>query len=476
MKKLIALFLCLIMVLSLAATAVAVPKPTETNKPYKHYVALGDSIAAGNSLPGYKGYKVGATKANLLFDIPDAYPTLLKTAVGADAQETINATHAGMRLHELAILLNKAERDDFTDNWFSVGWGGAGAMDNLLAKQDIILGALKKADLVTLQFGANDLIGNLTYALYQFDSVLMTDLMSGSAGTKDAKTVSKAVEAMKETEDPEEKTVLFLDLLSKLNDVKKYAKLIADLAELMASAVEDFMTNWDAVMSYFYDEGGLQKEDVKVVVLGTYNPIQKFGEVVLGSKQAGGLLSIVFDPLFESLNYKMQYGSKYASRYVYLDITDLPDILDPDDWSAEDGVHPGVQGHMYLKNLIVDALNNEVCKHKHTELRYAKEATLMFPGYTGDLFCSDCGQLLEQGDILSPVTLHIDKIELPRGIFYEMKDYTMDKLEMVASGEATELVDNITNSNIGTILSHTLIGRFNIRMADTLVRLNDLFW
>ncbi len=38
--------------------------------------------------------------------------------------------------------------------------------------------------------------------------------------------------------------------------------------------------------------------------------------------------------------------------------------------------------------------------HLHTEIRDAKEPTLSQEGYTGDTYCADCGQLLENGEVI----------------------------------------------------------------------------
>ncbi len=40
--------------------------------------------------------------------------------------------------------------------------------------------------------------------------------------------------------------------------------------------------------------------------------------------------------------------------------------------------------------------------HSDTELRGAKEATCTEPGYTGDLYCADCGKLLSKGQVIEP--------------------------------------------------------------------------
>lgn len=41
------------------------------------------------------------------------------------------------------------------------------------------------------------------------------------------------------------------------------------------------------------------------------------------------------------------------------------------------------------------------CKHENTEIRNAKEATCTEDGYSGDVYCKDCGELLSQGNTLA---------------------------------------------------------------------------
>ena len=41
-------------------------------------------------------------------------------------------------------------------------------------------------------------------------------------------------------------------------------------------------------------------------------------------------------------------------------------------------------------------------EHGNTEIRNAKDATCTEPGYTGDVYCVDCGKLIEQGTVIEP--------------------------------------------------------------------------
>ena len=38
--------------------------------------------------------------------------------------------------------------------------------------------------------------------------------------------------------------------------------------------------------------------------------------------------------------------------------------------------------------------------HGETVTKFAKEATCKMEGYTGDLYCMDCGELLEEGSVI----------------------------------------------------------------------------
>ena len=43
------------------------------------------------------------------------------------------------------------------------------------------------------------------------------------------------------------------------------------------------------------------------------------------------------------------------------------------------------------------------CKHTHTEVRDRKEPTTSAGGFTGDVYCTDCGKILESGTVIQPL-------------------------------------------------------------------------
>ncbi len=50
------------------------------------------------------------------------------------------------------------------------------------------------------------------------------------------------------------------------------------------------------------------------------------------------------------------------------------------------------------------------CAHENTELRNAKEATCTEPGYTGDTYCKDCGEIIASGKVI-PAKGHTEVID-----------------------------------------------------------------
>lgn len=56
--------------------------------------------------------------------------------------------------------------------------------------------------------------------------------------------------------------------------------------------------------------------------------------------------------------------------------------------------------------IIILTIREKTCNHSNTEIRNKKEATYTEKGYTGDLYCKDCGELLETGKA-------IDKLPQP---------------------------------------------------------------
>ena len=65
--------------------------------------------------------------------------------------------------------------------------------------------------------------------------------------------------------------------------------------------------------------------------------------------------------------------------------------------------------------------------HGNTEIRGAVEATCTEPGYTGDVYCVDCGKLLEQGTVIEPTCPSAAFSDVPVDAwFHEAVDYVAE--------------------------------------------------
>lgn len=71
--------------------------------------------------------------------------------------------------------------------------------------------------------------------------------------------------------------------------------------------------------------------------------------------------------------------------------------------------------------------NTSVCAHEHTEVRNAKEATCTEEGYTGDIYCLDCGALVTAGEII-PAKGHTTVIQNKKAPTCTEEGYTGDEV------------------------------------------------
>ena len=160
-KKIIALLLAVMMLISCTAVAsfAATKKKTYSKYDYNKdgkviYTVLGDSIAAGYSLPGF----VEDTKWKATWPVVEgSYPQYVGQAIGA--KKIYQDAHIGLRSTDLRYLLCEDYPGDIavgwrvptTDNYRTVDPAG------LAEVRKQYLNHIKKADVITLNIGINDL-------------------------------------------------------------------------------------------------------------------------------------------------------------------------------------------------------------------------------------------------------------------------------------------------------------------------------
>lgn len=111
------------------------------------------------------------------------------------------------------------------------------------------------------------------------------------------------------------------------------------------------------------------------------------------------------------------------------------------------------------------------CEHKNTEMRDGKEASCTEEGYTGDIFCTDCGKLIEKGEVIpaaghsydggvvtkEPTTQEEGIKTYTCSICGETEDEVIPKLEEVVEKSAPSVTLSAQPAEDGKI---TLIGQF----------------
>ncbi len=310
MKKLRAL-LALTLVFALLASMGAAFAAEKDYSGYEYYVALGDSIANGIGENNVANKYMNRT--------PGAYPERIAQATGAFWSQL---GCGGMRTVELRACLEDdyVMPDEYANNF------NKAKVDEI---RHFYKPAVAAADLITLNIGANDVA---TYALLKAKAALADAGVSLSiinGATEDAADDATALSRL-------------LGLAQKLGGIVGAANAAI---EGLAVGYARFVENWDAIIGDIYE----LNPDVTLLVAGFYNP---FNQLKISDSS---LLELgkAADGIIDAVNLQMQVGSKYASRYIYVDITGIQSmaakfgdsLLDDGFFSAvELDVHPSNEG------------------------------------------------------------------------------------------------------------------------------------
>lgn len=91
--------------------------------------------------------------------------------------------------------------------------------------------------------------------------------------------------------------------------------------------------------------------------------------------------------------FALEYGGVGYYKFRVSHLSDDVTRVQSSDWSA------------YSEPYYYDGREVNICQHRNWDLRNWKEATCTEPGYTGDSFCTDCGEIMEYGEAI-PATGH----------------------------------------------------------------------
>ena len=374
--RLIAILMAALMVLSLAVSAFA----EEPGAELKYYFCMCDSF--GNKAGG----EMGRPDANGW--LAGSYPVLLSRYLGLTGQDQhFYGGRAGWRTNEIRYLLDDSfSRDAFAsnDDWLHF-YGGYGVkyLDDL---RPAYRANLRKADIVTVNIGSNDLVGNLLFAAEEV-------LKYHSASDPCSRELLARIEAVKEKYSGEEAIAKILEILAL---APNGVILVQNVLNAFTRIMRDFGDNFDAMMKAVES---YTSEDTTILVLGIFNPVSSAIQVKAGLPGwLSDMVAAAFDPIVSYVNLHMKYGSAYASTYTYVDVTDV------DMTGSVDGAHLGLAGHRYFFEQLVTALNSALpCDHSFgTTLINYRAPSKLLAGYSGDVKCDHCGEIIEKGSLLRP--------------------------------------------------------------------------
>lgn len=330
MKRLIAALvavLTLTAVLSMSSFA-ATAKNVKT---YEVYTALGDSVAAGYSHPGYdSNHDFNKIEWNL---VPNTYPDILSKAVKAETVHQL--AHSGYRTTDLrALLYNDYNGDGMSPLRLPSINNDARHLnvDRLNVLRQAFQQDISESNLITLNIGINDSTQPLMITM----ETLMADI--GVLGNQ-AAALLDPFNYVKNT-------------LNNLNTLVVDAQFYAALAQAELTSFRMFSENFDAIVSRIHE----LNPKAKLIVVGLYNASEND---TIPSGGIGIPIGDIFGSLYANMNNYMQNGSPYAGMgyYTFVDTWGISSHMnDPESPMYRGDNHPTLKGHAQIAERILAVL------------------------------------------------------------------------------------------------------------------------
>lgn len=340
MKKILSLILSVVLLVSvLSIGALADGKNV---KHYSNYLILGDSnaagygLVAGDDMYGYirpQGYM-----------IQGLYGTLVAQETGA---KVYNYARCGFRTEDIRRLLDKNyQYDELSDT--SIGYMGGTSAEEFAQLQNSIRGDIAKADLITLNVGANDMFTQgMMYASKVIDDSNLE--VGGVTGQQVRSQIASALAGGTSEEGFYNAIYQFFGYCYMAGVLPA---AIAAFAGGFAKGMITFTGNWDAIIKEIRDIN----PNCTLVAIGLMNPYEhckltSASLLELGAATNGNTLYA---------NNYIQNQSQYRDQYIYCDVTGasryvfMPQALVEADMinNMLKYVHPTLEGHRYYADCI----------------------------------------------------------------------------------------------------------------------------
>ena len=352
-KRILSFVLVLIMVFALCAPALA----DRSYEPYKYYMCVGDSIAAGCALTKdgsetYFDQKTDdyTTVYNLDYiyigydyeTVPTAYHSLVADSLDA---KLLQYARSGLRAVEFRYFLegvyNDYDKDRVWDNTYFDNDGNGftlADLDAMNAKMNYPE-AVKKTNVISVNVGSNDVFSfTLNVVLREMTEDTNNDAL------KDIKDFLNNGGAL---------GTAFGKLIEYCQSVGQMAKLTTLITTTFARAYEQFEENYDAVVKKVYE----LNPDITFVAVGVYNPFKHFRLSDGSNLDLSGLAAPIVARInahLKQLSYK--YDNFYYSNVVGTETYDM-NYNDKYFWEYFSlKVHPTLGGHQYMAEQILSVL------------------------------------------------------------------------------------------------------------------------
>ena len=324
-----ALSLLLAAVMLFSALGMTASAATRDNvQHYDTYMCIGDSIAAGFYVDGDS--EVGRK----LEIMPHAYHSIVAEATDA---ELLQFGWSAFRAVELRYML-EGVRHDLDNTWQDL-FGFLISDEQLEPHRSAYLDAIKKADLITVNLGSND--------VFSYSMKKTLNLLSSSS---DSELAAEVKDIMSKCGDF---GTAFVKVLGYAEKAGKLPIVMASLNPTLMKAVSAFKENFTACMRGIYK----LNPNATVVVVGLYNPLANVSLVENGNLKLAALVQ----PTVDLMNQFLKYGCLYSDRYRFApvpNVTTWKMSLIGGDFASEviTKVHPTAAGHSYMADQILSVL------------------------------------------------------------------------------------------------------------------------
>jgi len=347
LKAILCVALCMVMVVTTTTGPVAAGNSEVMQ--YKYYTVIGDSNSSGYGLDDYMN-NLGDAWVKDEKVIEGSYAQLLGEAVGAET--VVQCGHCGWRTDEfLRILLDPEQTGIYTpgpDSKFFLN-----ALDTIgtfktakarKAEQTRLKENIQKSDLITIDFGANDIFSNAIYMTYRAYQADFDDLQLPGFDTAEA----------------------FFKYLAKL---LKKSKLADDIWDTFVENLDSCLAAYKKNITLAVREIRALNPTAKIIMIGMFSPVQ------MDVKTDDATLLDIYSKLDKRVarvNKFLKQQCSVRSEYLYVDVTDTrifgfktldwelllqgdPDVV----MSAIKMLHATKKGHAYEAKQIINALKHE---------------------------------------------------------------------------------------------------------------------